>query len=1263
MKKRVLPLICMLAVLSVAVLVSCGHKHDYELKQSADKHWQECDCGEKKDEGAHADANGDGKCDVCDYAMHAHAYELKNDAENHWQECACGDKKDESAHVDAVNNQTQEDVADRLCDVCGRQATVVFDVLGHGEAPAAQYIALGAAAVQPATPVADAYKFKGWFADAACTQPFDFTAAVAAPVTVYAKWEEDTTPGASIKYAHRLVKDRGDFYPVEQGSKIYFAYTADKTGRYTIKLQGPNSLLCNFATDLDEQTYGDGCDASVKNFDLKKDQTVVVTLTCSREMAADATASLVLSDCTDEPLPADGFLDGEYFNSTYTLVIDRANKTVLFQDNPYAFKYVGGQIDTLSFVQTMNLGSFTATTTYSLTRNQDGTYRLTSKGDAGSINVTLVYVALCEPIPLAKFSGRYAPKNGAAMDITEIMIYEDGSGYYVQNTHKYTQEIGKGAVHNAKRNMLSFGQYSFTLNLDENDNVTGLIVTGAGIATSAEYVRTGNAVVVPDQLPLGGDGNEYYGEQFTIVCAYNSQYWGSSFSGVKVVVTDYNNGLYTLKVDKTVYTAEVEGEGDALVVKLYDAAHNELLDTLRKLVIRYSDLPASNTTLSLAKADFVKGHYFFKATETGWYSFTLPAGATVQYKPNDTAKPIGSWTAEAQSGQTIRLAQGEIVAVYIDNMAETPETVSVSITREASMPGLSEDDPIELTDGRAIVSEMDNESTYYFRFTAPTTAEYNIAAMYLNLSTGNPAYTFRYVIKGNTYGYDVSSWKWTTGMSADQPYVKLNLTADEQVIIAVDRIGTWGTIQNVTVMAFRDQSQDATALTQDSGSITNGVYTLGDSKDVQFVHFTADADFTVTYAGLAYTGKDVRLTPNDMKYGVQLTGTATYEIEYAEGSKKNPVRIDALGMVYAAPEQYVMATAPEGVDVLLTLEDFESEKFAFKYNNETYGYVWDGDTWDFVAQEKTALPIAAGQSVIIYILESPSETVPVVLGVDYSVGATALEFVKGAPQDGKLTATATASSGGKYYIASTQNENVTVTADAAFTLTLAANNRQFTATEKDGKFTLQITMGENIYFVITADAQQSYTFTIEFLEGSLGYPKAIELQEGTATLTVDSARVVFFSLPAGHYKIVADQAGAACYAGSGEVELGVAFEVKEGMTLSALASRMGRTTFTITQADPDEQPQAMRLYVGTSKNVGDPISVSLKVNADMTEGTYIVDSLTYSVTITDMGDGTYKFIAAEGEWDEETVTFTVVGNTLLLDGSYVLKVTLTLREQ
>ncbi|TPW98432.1 InlB B-repeat-containing protein [Schumannella luteola] len=66
--------------------------------------------------------------------------------------------------------------------------TVSFDAQGHGTAPASQTLVAGTAPTAPAAPTADGYDFGGWYLDAALTTPADFSVAVSASTTFYAKW-------------------------------------------------------------------------------------------------------------------------------------------------------------------------------------------------------------------------------------------------------------------------------------------------------------------------------------------------------------------------------------------------------------------------------------------------------------------------------------------------------------------------------------------------------------------------------------------------------------------------------------------------------------------------------------------------------------------------------------------------------------------------------------------------------------------------------------------------------------------------------------------------------------------------------------------------------------------------------------------------------------------------------------------------------------------------------------------------------------------
>ena len=65
--------------------------------------------------------------------------------------------------------------------------TVSFDTQG-GSTVAPQTVEHGATATAPTAPTRAGYAFKGWYADAACTQVFDFAKPITGDTTLYAKW-------------------------------------------------------------------------------------------------------------------------------------------------------------------------------------------------------------------------------------------------------------------------------------------------------------------------------------------------------------------------------------------------------------------------------------------------------------------------------------------------------------------------------------------------------------------------------------------------------------------------------------------------------------------------------------------------------------------------------------------------------------------------------------------------------------------------------------------------------------------------------------------------------------------------------------------------------------------------------------------------------------------------------------------------------------------------------------------------------------------
>ena len=65
---------------------------------------------------------------------------------------------------------------------------VTFNTQG-GSSVEAQLVTSGETAAQPSDPERTGYIFRGWYTDEACTEAYDFAAAVTADLTLYAKWE------------------------------------------------------------------------------------------------------------------------------------------------------------------------------------------------------------------------------------------------------------------------------------------------------------------------------------------------------------------------------------------------------------------------------------------------------------------------------------------------------------------------------------------------------------------------------------------------------------------------------------------------------------------------------------------------------------------------------------------------------------------------------------------------------------------------------------------------------------------------------------------------------------------------------------------------------------------------------------------------------------------------------------------------------------------------------------------------------------------
>lgn len=119
--------------------------------------------------------------------------------------------------------------------------SVSFNMNGHGNAISDLCVQSGTAITQPAAPTATGYTFAGWYADAACTQAWNFSTPVTAATTLYAKWTEDLTSPISIKGAwdgwtvHPLEKEPGETGDV---AYITLSITQAKTYQFGFLYKG-----------------------------------------------------------------------------------------------------------------------------------------------------------------------------------------------------------------------------------------------------------------------------------------------------------------------------------------------------------------------------------------------------------------------------------------------------------------------------------------------------------------------------------------------------------------------------------------------------------------------------------------------------------------------------------------------------------------------------------------------------------------------------------------------------------------------------------------------------------------------------------------------------------------------------------------------------------------------------------------------------------------------------------------------------------------
>ncbi len=719
---------------------------------------------------------------------HEHAYTWHSDSEKHWEECDCGDKKDSADHIDVKNNETGADGKDGKCDVCDYEIkqVVTFDMLGRGVAPETQNVDYGEKAVKPADPADDdAYIFSGWCKDAACETAFDFESDVVTDnITLYAKWVENKTPGESMKYAFEVELDNpmSTLKPLTSKGYTYYKFTAVQDGRYTISLAtGANSQKCYFATDADDfdAYYGNGHDNSTI-CELFTKESIYVKLFCDEDLDDEATVGIALNAVYNEPLPADNWFEGLYINGagSTSFALDRTNNQLTYNGNAYGFNYLAGKFDTLYF------------------DTDNDSIQVKHKGDAfvltaanGNNSVNLVHVAKPEtPALVGDFSGTYVPAtSGATSDgISKISIDEDGTGYYLisagGSSGTYTRTFDS-ANFDSEYGLLTFGMYTFMLNTD-GETKTLKVFGGTG-ETFVTYTRTGDAI--PAKIKLSSGTHEFVGQDFSLTDNGNSQYWNDDINK-PIVVTDYvkAENKYTVSLDGNVYVLKVI-TNDA--IEVYDETGANLLDTLERYVVDYVNLPADAAAeISLDTSKFKKNFYHFVTTEAGWYTFNSTDENLEVYtginKYTPTFTEEGVTKLDFSDGAvTVYLSVDTVVGVkslYTDNK---PATVSLTVGTGTAPKGFDENNPLAINGlGETEVGFLVDK--YYLTFTPPKAGSYIINVSYV-LENGNVSNYLNYTVDGNKAGYDYSSWKFVGGVTASVPYYTLEVTDTAPVTIVI----------------------------------------------------------------------------------------------------------------------------------------------------------------------------------------------------------------------------------------------------------------------------------------------------------------------------------------------------------------------------------------------------------------------------------------------------------------------------------------------
>lgn len=1285
MKKKSV-LIFLLTAASAATLAVAGcksgetkHNHSYSWQYTAERHWQECGCGDKRNENSHEDeinndsaAQGaDGKCDVCGLAnfhvkfnLNGHGsyvstqtvYKggLVNKPQNPetdgwifggWCTDDGGEtlfdfttpvtaeltlyakwNVDERPLVTFVSLYGEAPAAQRVevggtvskpadleadgwifggwCTDEEGETPYNFDtpvteslrlyakwsvdtrplitfVSEHGKVPAAQRIEVGGTVTKPADLEADGWRFDGWFEDSACVTPFDFTAPVTSSAKVYAKW---------TLLAEEIEKDGSRLFTFGEAQELKFVFRATATGRYRLSALNPNTQKCSFKIDLSDETVGG---SEELYFDLDKDKTVTITLFRSLETANDTKVGVVVNDSVDEPLPAEGWENGEYISGYYGLTLDRNAKKVTWNNKDYSFTYLGGKTDSIFFkIPGPTEGTYI---TYTVKQVEEGV--LSMKGD-NNFNAILRLSVPQAPIPVSKFSGVYTAKGVSDFgNLSEIRIYSNGNGYLISNGIKNKQVLDKaGASYDQAKNTLCYGNFEITVNLDANGDAVSLNVFNTNLQPSSKYygksltfARVDDAgVEPPENLPVAA-GTDYFGEKYSFSCS-NTMY--QTFSDYSMVLDDYNSstGLYKVLAGRNTYYLKIIGSGQDTSIEVYEYDKDgklTLADTLTKYTAVIHDFPADGVEQTVASTEF-KGnyYYYYRVAQEGYYQFSSAQTDLVIYY-NFTETELKS-TANAirfvSSPAPVKLNAGTLIGVAYP--VSKPANVKFSVSEAEEAMG-TQTNPYVLSLGKMTVS-ADYNKTYYAEFTAEDAGDYRIKVR--NVAGDEfSMYWASCKINGKVYGFSNWAWYYAGERCSDYSAYKTKLATDgeplvtlaagEKTVIEFSIQNSEGTSALLEVRRDGDEPTELT-LTSGAGSITaSGEYKytgFASGGEEVGLTFECASDFTVNYDGTDKVCKTVTIDVATLINGFVITvpsgATVNYKTAYAEGTQNNPFEITQAGttnipLVDDYTPVWVKVTAP--ADKALTLSLGSVTKWGrtyymcFEYNGEKYGYTYaSAESENAKECEKKLLRIPAGESVLVkaycgrdYVAYMSDDAyIPVVVSeasADVTIDAETLTFTAEEPVDGKKTfkATATVSGNKNFYIENTFGQSVTVKSSTAFTLMFENGKLIENVTEA------VIPAGTKVYFGITGTLTAEFAY--ELTEGTVNYPYEIILTDGTYIHDVNGMSVFFKFETAGNYLITC---GGYVMADGTQLNEGELFAAQAGDVIEVVSYSRGSVT-------------------------------------------------------------------------------------------------------